>query len=282
MEYIKSPMNYIGNKYRIIEQISRFFPRKIGTFVDLFAGGLDVAVNVNAENVICNDINFYVIDLYREFQRRSQEEIFGHINHRIEEFQLSKENQEGFLRFREYYNQSGREPLDFYTLICYSFNYQFRFNNDHQYNSPFGRNRSSFNASMQKNLRRFLERIREFEFMSEDFRQINLSSLKAGDFLYADPPYTISTGSYNDGKRGFRGWSGKDDEALFQLLDELDSRGIRFAMSNVSEHKGVRNEALIQWKKKYHTHRIAFNYDNSNYHAANRNMVTKEILVTNY
>ena len=56
----------------------------------------------------------------------------------------------------------------------------------------------------------------------------------------------------------------------------------RFALSNVSEHKGVRNEALIQWKKKYHTHRITFNYDNSNYHAANRNMVTKEILVTNY
>ncbi len=282
MEYRKSPMNYIGNKYRIIEQISRFFPGHIGTFVDLFAGGLDVAINVKAGHVICNDINFFVIDLYREFQKLSEEEIFTYINGRIQEYQLSKENQEGFLRFREYYNRSGQRPLDFYILICYSFNYQFRFNNEHQYNSPFGRNRSSFNETMQKNLRYFLGRIREFEFTSEDFRKADLSGLKAGDFLYADPPYTISTGSYNDGKRGFQGWSGKDDEALFHLLDGLDSRGIRFALSNVSEHKGVRNEALIQWKKKYHTHRITFNYDNSNYHAANRNMVTKEILVTNY
>lgn len=282
MEYSKSPMNYIGNKYRIIEQISRFFPRDIRNFVDLFAGGLDVAINVEAEHVLCNDINFFVIDLYREFQRLPQEEVLDHIRRRIEEYQLSKENQEGFLKFREYYNQSERDPLDFYTLICYSFNYQFRFNNDHQYNSPFGRNRSSFNASMQRNLCSFLKRIREFEFCSQDFRQLDLSGLEKGDFLYADPPYTISTGSYNDGRRGFQGWNDEDDKALFALLDGLDARGIKFALSNVSEHKGARNEVLIQWKKKYHTHRIAFNYDNSNYHAGRRNMVTREILVTNY
>lgn len=282
MEYIKSPMNYIGNKYRIMGQISRFFPANIGTFVDLFAGGLDVALNVKAEHVICNDINFFVVDLYREFQRLPKEEVFAHIRRRIEEYGLSKENQEGFVRFREYYNRSGQEPLDFYTLICYSFNYQFRFNNEHRYNSPFGRNRSSFNDAIQGNLDRFLDRIREFEFWSEDFKRLDLSGLQKGDFLYADPPYTISTGSYNDGKRGFNGWNAQEDERLFALLDELDSRGIRFALSNVSEHKGERNEALIQWKKKYHTHRIAFNYNNSNYHSTSRHGVTREILVTNY
>ena len=33
--YIKSPMNYIGNKYRIIGQIKQWFPDNINTMVDL-------------------------------------------------------------------------------------------------------------------------------------------------------------------------------------------------------------------------------------------------------
>lgn len=37
-DYIKSPINYIGNKYKLISQIEPLFPRKINTFVDLFGG----------------------------------------------------------------------------------------------------------------------------------------------------------------------------------------------------------------------------------------------------
>lgn len=29
MEFIKSPLNYTGNKYRILKQIVPFFPKKI-------------------------------------------------------------------------------------------------------------------------------------------------------------------------------------------------------------------------------------------------------------
>lgn len=42
MNKIKSPMNYIGNKYRILDQI-KVFPDNINNFVDLFCGGsLDI------------------------------------------------------------------------------------------------------------------------------------------------------------------------------------------------------------------------------------------------
>lgn len=39
MNYIKSPLNYTGGKYKILTLIFEIFPNKIGTFVDLFAGG---------------------------------------------------------------------------------------------------------------------------------------------------------------------------------------------------------------------------------------------------
>ena len=52
----------------MLPQMTRFFPKKIKTFVDLFAGGLDVAINIHADTVYCNDINHHVIGIYEAFQ----------------------------------------------------------------------------------------------------------------------------------------------------------------------------------------------------------------------
>ncbi len=279
--YLKSPMNYIGGKYRILPQILRFFPRRPERFADLFAGGLDVAINVPAQQVYCNDINRYVIGIYQAFQERTLPELLAEIEAVIARYALSETNQDGYLRLREEYNRT-RRPIDLYVLICHSFNYQIRFNASHEYNNPFGRNRSWFNPRMRENLIRFHGAIRDFHFSAQNFRDFDTDFLRPGDFLYADPPYRISTGSYNDGKRGFEGWSTDDDLALFDLLDRLDRQGVRFALSNVSEHHGRRNQELITWKRRYHTHRIACDYNNSNYQSTGKENRTREILVTNY
>ena len=280
-EFIKSPLNYIGGKYKILPQITRFFPKKINTFIDLFAGGLDVAINVDADEIICNDINKYVIEIYKAFQEKDIDELLQYIDETIDKWALSMKNQDSYLAFREYYNKT-KNPLDLYVLVCFSFNYQFRFNSKHEYNNPFGRDRSSFNPVMRQNLINFRERIGGINFLSMNFKEYDISSLKEGDFLYADPPYLITCGSYNDGKRGFEGWTEDDDRCLFELLDRLNEQGVKFALSNVSEHKGERNEELIKWKRKYHTHRIKYDYNNSNYQSTSKSNVTKEILVTNY
>ena len=39
-QYIKSPLNYVGGKYRLLKQIIPLFPKEIDTFVDLFSGEL--------------------------------------------------------------------------------------------------------------------------------------------------------------------------------------------------------------------------------------------------
>ena len=48
MIYSKSPMNYIGNKYRLLKQIQPLFPKQVNKFVDLFCGGCDITINVEA------------------------------------------------------------------------------------------------------------------------------------------------------------------------------------------------------------------------------------------
>ena len=45
--------------------------------------------------------------------------------------------------------------LDLFVLICYSFNHQIRFNNKHEFNTSFGKERSSFNNNIKKNIENF-------------------------------------------------------------------------------------------------------------------------------
>jgi adenine-specific DNA-methyltransferase len=280
-KYLKSPLNYIGGKYKLLPQILPLFPREIGTFVDLFAGGCNVGINVNADRVICNDLNTKIIDMFGLFQQTDNAEILARIEENIRKYGLSKENEQGFAAFRNFYNASG-DPIDLYTLTCYSFNYQFRFNNNLEYNNPFGRNRSRFSNNMRNNLIAFLERIKNIDisFTSQDFKKCDLSQLGYDDMVYCDPPYLITTGSYNDGNRGFKDWKYGQETSLYKILDRLHRQGVRFALSNVLTHKGVRNDILIDWCKKYVVTPIENDYSNSSYNT--QRGASAEVLITNY
>ena len=74
------------------------------------------------------------------------------------------------------------------------------------------------------------------------YERFVLKEIGADAFVYMDPPYQLTTGSYNDGKRGFKGWNGALEAELFAFADRLSERGIPFMLSYVAEHKG---------KKKY-------------------------------
>jgi adenine-specific DNA-methyltransferase len=280
-KFLKSPLNYIGGKYKLLPQILPLFPRQILTFVDLFAGGCNVGINVHAERVICNDLNDKIIDMFKTFQQTDVQVILSRIEHNIRKFKLSKDNERGFIDFREYYNKT-RDPIDLYTLACYSFNYQFRFNNNLEYNNPFGRNRSQFSENMRNNLLAFLDRIKnsKIEFTSQDFTKFDISSLGHEDMVYCDPPYLITTGSYNDGNRGFKDWKSSEEIALCNTLDRLHNKGVRFALSNVLKHKGSENKILSNWCKKYSVIELDMDYSNSSYNTKSGESV--EVLITNY
>jgi DNA adenine methylase len=283
----KSPLNYIGGKYKILKQILPLFPKKINTFVDLFAGGCDVGLNVSANKVYFNDNLSFLIEMYKAFQRYDVMSVICHIEARIIKYNLSNLNQEGYIRVRELYNQH-KHPLDLFVLIAYSFNHQIRFNNNHQFNNPFGKERSSFNNMMKQNLISFVSKIkqRDVEFFCKCFTDFDFSKLQSDDFVYCDPPYLITTGTYNDGKRGFNGWSKKEEIQLLNTLDDINKREIKFALSNVLHHKGKTNEILNAWlslNPQYEVNVINKDYSNSNYQTLDKSKNSSlEVLVTNY
>lgn len=281
---IKSPMNYIGGKYKLLPQILPLFPNKISMFYDVFGGGASVSLNVNSEFVYYNDIVPYVSNMFNDLKGKSTEECLKEIEKVIKKYSLSKTNKEGFLKLREDYNNGDRSWVNFYMLICHSFNYQFRFNNSQEYNSSFGKNRSEYTITTENKFINFMDKLNSIDisFDCKDFRDIDYSDADENDLVYFDPPYLISCGNYNDGKRGFKGWTQQDDLDLMDLCDKLDEQGTRFAMSNVLEHKGLKNEKLIEWSKKYKVYTLDYNYDNCNYQDNNKNNNTVEVLIVNY
>jgi len=285
--FIKSPLNYIGGKHKILSQIIPLFPKEINCFVDLFAGGANVGLNVNAKKVVLNDNLTYIIDLYRKLQITPEKRVLGHIKQRIEEYRLSLTNQDGYIQLRKHYNET-KNPLDLFVLVSYSFNHQIRFNNSHEFNNPFGKDRSCYNSSIENNLKSFISKLQRtnVEFYSTDFENLDLSFLSDDDFVYCDPPYLITTGTYNDGKRGFTGWGEKEELALLNKLDKLNDKGISFALSNVLRHKGKINTLLEKWvsgNSDYIVHNIKTDYSNSNYQTKDRDRLsTCEVLITNY
>lgn len=280
--FVSSPLNYIGGKFKLLPQISQLFPDKINTFVDLFCGGLSVGCNINANKVVANDYNYRVIEVLQMIRDLKIEELLHDIYSVIQKYSLSSTNKAGFLELRKDYNRTSN-PLMLYVLVCYSFNYQFRFNNSGMFNNPFGKERSQFSERLRDKLILFNERIRkiDIDFFSLSFDQmLSNIQLEAFDFVYCDPPYLITTGSYNDGNRGFKDWKVDDELLLYSELEKLNERGIRFALSNVIEHKGLINEHLAEWSKRFNINELAHSYTNSSYNT--RRELSREVLITNY
>lgn len=302
-QYIQSPFNYTGGKYRLLSQIIPLFPMEIETFVDLFCGGGNVGINVESERLIFNDIEPELISIFRIFYKNDSKEIIEKIMEVIESYNLSlvsengyafygcdssvglsSYNRESFLKLRFDTNHSEEKDemyfLKLFVLIIYSFNNQIRFNKEGLFNLPVGKR--DFNIKMQQKLEWFIKRlqVKRCEMEMYDFRSFNYSELTKKDFVYVDPPYLIGRATYNENG----GWTEKDEIELYRELDRLHDRGIRFALSNVLSSKGKENVILKKWleeRNDYVCHHLKYNY-NSNYHTLKTDTPTDEVLIVNY
>ena len=302
-ELIASPLNYTGGKFKLLPQILPLFPKKTDTFVDLFCGGCNVGLNVNSRQVIYNDINDRLISLCKFFKVIDTKKAIEQIYEIIAKYKLSiiskngydfykctsskglgEYNKSRFLKLRNDFNTKSCATADyyilFYVMIVYAFNNQIRFNSNGEFNLPVGKR--DFNAKMEQKLIKFIERLHEqkSEFYSIDFREFDTQRLSKDDFVYIDPPYLITCATYNENG----GWSEQDELDLLDFLDELDSKKIRFALSNVLTSKGKTNEILKSWidNRAYNTNHLNYKYSNSNYQAKDKSSSSDEVLITNY
>ena len=246
----EAPLNYIGSKAKIISNIrENLFPSK--TFVDVFGGGFNVGINSNYNSLVYNDINFIVKDLISSFKTYDTYEYIMYVKRFIKKHNLEKGNKESYTEARDYYNNLPKEKKDIrmlFSIILYSFQQQIRFNSKFEYNNPVGVR--WFNDCILSKLISFSRKLKESNilFFNDDFADLFKSfNLTSDCFVYLDPPYKLTTGSYNDGKRGFKGWNEELELELLKFYDTLSIKKIPCMLSYVIEHKGEKNNVFEKW-----------------------------------
>lgn len=93
-----------------------------------------------------------------------------------------------------------------------------------------------YNGNTRKNISRFNEIVntKKITFKTNDFRTLLNIKFQKDDFVCLDPPYVLGIASYNESG----GWTVSDEIGLHFILDILNKKGVKFALSNVLEHKG--------------------------------------------
>lgn len=309
-KYIKSPLNYTGNKHRILEEILDKIPKNTHRMLDLFSGGTSVGLNSNINEVIFIDNNIRLINLLIFFKNNDYEFIVKNIEKLIKKYSLTNSfrngydfykkmiidnpnnglkslNKSGYLKLREDYNNllnknTKKANIMLYLLILYSFNNDMRFNSEGKFNLPVGK--TDFNKANIDKLSEYLSFIKNknFEYMCLDFEDIKIKEIvKKVDFIYMDPPYLITTAVYNESK----GWDENKEKKLLQLIDYFIQENKLFVLSNILQRGEKINTILEEWikknKNKIEVKYIDYSYKSSSYNKKNREIIEKEIIIYN-
>ncbi|MCL1928170.1 MAG: Dam family site-specific DNA-(adenine-N6)-methyltransferase [Treponema sp.] len=294
----RSPFFYVGDKYKLVPQLKENFPRNIKRFIEPFCGGGSVFLNINADSYILNDIDKNMVALHEFLYSYSGKEssFWAKIRKNIESYGLSATymgrdvpqklkkdfvktyfahyNKTAYCKMKADYNKKPADLVLLYLLLIYGFNRMLRFNAKGQFNLPVGN--VDFNTNVQKAITDYFKYVleKQLSFFNLDF-EVFLEKVKPGqkDFVYIDPPYLITFSEYN------KIWNEESEMRLIKVLDELNAKNVRFAVSNVLWHRERYNSTFDKWARKYTIVRMKSNYISFN---DNTEKNTYEVLVRNY
>jgi DNA adenine methylase len=184
---LQPPLKWAGGKRWLVP----FFQNHLsGTscqrLVEPFCGGLAVALGLNPEQALLNDVNPHVINFYTHLQK-------GLVTKKN-----FKNDETDYYATRERFNAliaSGKHltkeaALCFYYLNKTGYNGLCRFNQSGLFNVPFGQYKT---INYVKDFKQYQETLSRWRFTWGDFERVCCTK---DDLLYADPPYDVAFVSY--------------------------------------------------------------------------------------
>lgn len=289
-----SPINYQGNKSRIVNKLLEYIPSETTAIHEIFCGSAILSFASNIEHVFLNDTNPYILKLIEFFHDNSADKIIKLTDATIRHYGLTNTFYEGKQKYIEIkheglscYNRHAfnllktdynkdKDIIKLFTLIIYGFNHYMRFNKSEQYNVPVGK--VDFVESLRKRTMEYCQAVqsKSISISNCDFRTPTLyECTDKNELFYFDPPYLITQAPYNNF------WNNKDEQDLLELLSNLNKQGKKFLLSNVITSNGKTNHQLIEWAKDFKVVHLKRNYLNSSYQKKNLS-AADEVIILNY
>lgn len=274
-QLIKPPLKWVGGKRQLLSEINKYIPKEIDTYFEPFLGGGAVFFDLEPDKAEINDYNSELINVYKTI-KDDVEKLIEYL--RVHEENNSKEYYYTVRAWDREEGYSERSNVEKASRIIFmnktGFNGMYRVNSKNQYNVPYGKykNPAIVNEDVLRSVSAFLNDI-DVTILNGDFVEA-VSNAKAGDFVYLDPPYvplneTSAFTSYTN-----NGFNKEDQIRLRELCDDLDSRGVKFLLSNS-------NVPFIQEQYENYTIEIVGATRAINSKASGRGKV-EEVLIRNY
>ena len=228
---------WAGGKTKVLKHYERFMPTAFETYYEPFFGGGAMFVNVmniyQPKNVVINDINSDVINIYRSI-RNDYDEFVLRLNELEDQYiPLSKEDRKTLyfeIRHQHAYDyESWSKPFEaatLYFLMKTGFNgiYQLNQNTNGRYGTPAGLLNQKDKVYSRDVLKWWHDALQSVTIKSGDWKDAVTND--ANGFFFFDPPYRDSFADYGNGF---------GDEALTSLLDFADAQNLVFVANRADD-----------------------------------------------
>ncbi|MBX3405643.1 MAG: Dam family site-specific DNA-(adenine-N6)-methyltransferase [Phycisphaeraceae bacterium] len=224
----------------MLPTLAEFWSPRFRRYVEPFAGSAALFFRLCPQSAVLGDINEGLIEAYEVLRERPDD-----VYDAVKAIPRGK---------REYYRVRDQSPrrmkpfgrtVRFVYLNRYCFNGLFRTNTAGQFNVPYAHVKPGILPPVE-DFRRCAALLQRAHLRFGDFGRI-LSAVRAGDFVYADPPYVVKA------RRVFRQYDRREftSKDLARLADHLESihdRGAHFVVSyaDCSEAR----EILGRWQHR--------------------------------
>ena len=205
---LKPPLKWAGGKRWLAPHLKPIWEANAQRrYVEPFCGGLAVALGLQPQQALLNDVNPHLINFYRQVQN-------GLVMH-----VAARNDEKLFYRHRDRFNrlirkgdaQTAEGAQLFYYLNRTCFNGLCRFNKSGDFNVPFGTYKGINYAT---DFSQYAAVFSQWQFSNVDIEALEF---EAGDFIYADPPYDVEFTTYSAG-----GFSWDDQVRTAELLAKHD------------------------------------------------------------
>ena len=247
-------VKWVGGKRQLLDTFKPLLPARINSYCEPFIGGGALLFDLQPKKAFVNDINSNLILVYTVIRDNVNELIAA-----LESFENTSDKfyeVRDWDRNKEFYSQLSdvmrAARIIYLNKTCY--NGLYRVNNAGEFNSPFGHYKKPniVNAPVLRAVSAYFNSA-EIHFSATDYSEV-LKKVRKGTFVYLDPPYDpiSDTANFTGYSRG--GFTRDDRIKLRECCDQLNSKGVKFMLSNsatdfIREQYAAYNITTVQAKR---------------------------------
>lgn len=242
---LKPFLRWAGGKNWLTKIIDDYLPNQFNDYYEPFVGGGSIFFYLKSNGLIKNkaylsDSNADLINTYRVLKSKKKS-LFLLLKDQTD-------NEDNYYKIRaEEYEDPVERAAQFMYLNKTSFNGIYRVNRNGKYNVPYGR-RNLEKLYDYEHLTNVSNALKNTYLSTQDFKD-RCRSIKEGDFVFIDPPYTVAHENNGFIQYNQSIFSWKNQEQLSSLTNSLNQRGIKFIVTN-AYHKCIKDIYLVGTQKK--------------------------------